>query len=194
MTYLSHKTRENTVEMSVSNAKGTIGQFKKLRAYYTENIVKKVKGQTDLKISYDHKENANTIPLPATMVQDLSELIGQDKEGIQLKLYSAYPFPNRKGRVLDDFAKAATLFLQTHPSETFVKTELLSGREVVRAIADTLVVEPASTVTTAIRNLRKPTGNSTMSAEFWKSLRPCSAKSRPTANWMRTWRGFPYSP
>ena len=55
MIYLSHKTGENTVDMSVSNAKATIGQFKKLRAYYTENIVKKVKSQTELKISYDHK-------------------------------------------------------------------------------------------------------------------------------------------
>ena len=142
MIYLSQKTAENTVDMSVSNAKTTLGQFKKLRAYYTENIVKKVKSQSDLKISYDHKENEKAIPLPATMIQDLSELMGQDKEGIQLKLYSAYPFPNRKGRVLDDFAKKATLFLQTHPSETFVKTELISGREVVRvAIADTLVAE-----------------------------------------------------
>jgi hypothetical protein len=78
MIYLSRKTEENTVDLSVSNAKATIGQFKKLRAYYTENIVKKVKSQTDLKISYDHKENDKTIPLPATMIQDLSELIGQD--------------------------------------------------------------------------------------------------------------------
>src|SRR4026209_1177170 len=68
MVYRSRKTRENTVAMSVSSAKATSGQFKKLRAYYTENIVKKVKSQTDLKISYDHKENAHTIPLPATMV------------------------------------------------------------------------------------------------------------------------------
>jgi len=142
MIYLSRKTRENTVSMSVGNAKASISQFKKLRAYYTENIVKKVKSQPDLKISYDHQQNEKTIPLPATMIQDLSALIGQDKEGIQLKLYSAYPFPNRKGRVLDGFAQEALAFLQTHPSETFVKTDLASGREVVRvAIADTLVAE-----------------------------------------------------
>jgi methyl-accepting chemotaxis protein-like sensor/uncharacterized protein DUF3365 len=142
MVYLSHKTSESAVNMSVANAKATISQFKQLRAYYTENIVKKVKSQTDLKISYDHKEHEKTLPLPATMIQDLSALIGQNQGGIQLKLYSSYPFPNRKGRVLDSFGNEALVFLKAHPDETFVRTELTSGHEVVRvAIADKLVAD-----------------------------------------------------
>ncbi|MDA0691679.1 MAG: methyl-accepting chemotaxis protein [Nitrospinae bacterium] len=121
-----------------------IDQFKTLRAYYVKSVINKVKGNnTGLKISYDHKTMPDAIPLPATLIHDMSELLsekGDDK--IKLKLYSEYPFPNRANRKLDGFGQEALAFFKTNPDQPFVKQENLGGQEVVRvAVADKLVAE-----------------------------------------------------
>ncbi|MBI4383353.1 MAG: DUF3365 domain-containing protein [Nitrospinae bacterium] len=139
--YISKASLNNTLNASVANAASTINQFKVLRGYYTEQVVAKVKAKGGFAISYDHaKEDA--IPLPATMVHELSGLLGKDKNGLRLKLYSAFPFPHRKDRVLDDFARTAVDFLQRNPEKTFVRVEAVDGQESVRvAIADRLTAE-----------------------------------------------------
>jgi methyl-accepting chemotaxis protein len=135
--YLSRATRQHAVEQCVANAKSTIEQFKILRTYYTSHVVGKVAGQAAVKVSDNHKAEANTIPLPATLIQDLSEELSKNKENPQLRLYSDYPFPQRRGRIRDEFSKEALEFLQTHPEETFIQVGPLDGRESVRvAIAD----------------------------------------------------------
>src|SRR3954451_10856770 len=40
-------------------------QFKTIRAYYTENVVRKVVTDGNFKASFDHKTNPKAIPLPA---------------------------------------------------------------------------------------------------------------------------------
>ena len=137
--FLSTTARENSIEQEVNSAKNTIEQYKILRAYYTENVAGKVSRQGQMKVSQDHKENENTIPLPATMIQDLSEIFAHQNVKTQLKLYSSHPFPARSDRVLDDFASEAVAYLQNKPDETFSRVTKLNGEDVVRvAIADRL--------------------------------------------------------
>lgn len=138
--FISRSTQKATVESSVIDAKDRISQFKLIRKYYTENIVQKVKGSQDIKISSSHKNNEKTIPLPATMIHDLSELMNNNKEGLQMKLYSEFPFPNRKGRALDDFGKSAIEYFKTHPEDYFIMQDLSKGVETVRvAISDRMI-------------------------------------------------------
>lgn len=140
--YLQNSAEKSVVESSVLFAKATIEQFKILRSYYTENIVSKVKTQGAMQIGIDHKDAANTIPLPATMIHDLSEKFSKAESGLKLKLYSEFPFPNRKDRVLDDFAKEAIAFLKANPEKVYSKVSLVSEKEVVRvAIADKMVAQ-----------------------------------------------------
>ena len=110
--YISNASLQNTEEGSKLNALSIIDQFKTLRAYYVKSVINKVKGNnTGLKISYDHKTMPDAIPLPATLIHDMSELLsekGDDK--IKLKLYSEYPFPNRANRKLDGFGQEALAF------------------------------------------------------------------------------------
>lgn len=137
--YISRASRANTVEASISNAISIINQFKGLREYYTVNVIKKVKANTNLGISFDHRNREDAIPLPATMIHDMSEVLGKDKDNVQLKLYSSYPFPNRKSRVLDDFGMEAMERFKVSPDEVFVHEDFLNNRKVVRvAIADRL--------------------------------------------------------
>jgi methyl-accepting chemotaxis protein len=127
--------RHNAEAEAVSVGLDTLKQFKTLRGYYTENVISKLVAKGDIKPGADHKGNPDMVPLPATMILDLSELF--KKEGTTLKLYSPYPFPNRKDRVLDDFGKSAWDFLHEHPDQTYSRTEVIDGKPIVRvAVAD----------------------------------------------------------
>ena len=137
LVYIWWSTSRQTIDASIIASAGTVHQFRTLRAYYTENVVNKVKQSGAMKISADHAGKADTIPLPATMIHDLSEALGRNASGAGIRLYSAHPFPNRSGRVLDAFAKDALAELRRNPDVTFVRSDTLDGRPVVRvAVAD----------------------------------------------------------
>lgn len=109
-----------------------------IRGYYTNNVIKKVLAGSDLKGHFNHKNDPTKIPLPATFIHDISEQLSQ--QGIvSLKLYSPFPFPNRKNRNLDDFGEEAWNALKKYPEKTFSKTDSVDGKQVVRvALADTM--------------------------------------------------------
>ena len=86
---MQKQTREATVATAVENAKATINQYKLLRAYYAKNVISKAKHDSELKISFEHKDQEGTIPLPATMIHDLSKQLKESGEGVELKLYSS---------------------------------------------------------------------------------------------------------
>jgi hypothetical protein len=135
--YIGWSTSRQTIDASIVSSAGTVQQFRTLRAYYTENVVNKVKQSGAMKISSDHSGKADTIPLPATMIHDLSEALGRSTSGTGIRLYSAYPFPNRSGRILDAFAKDALAELSRNPDATFFRSDTLDGKPVVRvAVAD----------------------------------------------------------
>ncbi len=116
----------------------TIHQFRVLRKYYTQNVVD-VATKHDLKIGIDHRGIDDTIPLPATMIHDMSDLLA-DQVGIRLDLYSAYPFPGRAQRELDDFQRGAIEVFDRGERDMVVEYTNTTGAEAVRvAIADRMV-------------------------------------------------------
>jgi methyl-accepting chemotaxis protein len=140
---LSRTTQQNTIDAAVASAKDTINQYKILRGYYTSEVVGKAKAN-GLKMDFSYRGVADTIPLPATVIHDLSEVLsgGKDKQSLQLRLYSQHPFPNRKDRELDSFGKEALAYFAANPDGMFVRTELISGSEKVRvAISDKMQLE-----------------------------------------------------
>jgi methyl-accepting chemotaxis protein len=130
--YLRQKTRANTIASSVAAAERTIGQFKTLRAYYTKYVVEVAKRGSSLQVGVEHRTQSGTIPLPATMIHDLSAELSAQENGIQLALYSAYPFPNRASRKLDPFQTEALDFVTRNPGQTFIRTVEMSGGTFVR--------------------------------------------------------------
>ena len=130
----------NVVNDAVLTSEQTVGQFKIVRTYYTENVLNKAAKTGLLKPSSDHKTNDKAIPLPATMIQDLSALLA-DKD-TTISLYSKYPWPNRKDRQLDAFQQQAWDYLTANPKSVFTREETRNGRPVVRvAVADTMAVQ-----------------------------------------------------
>jgi methyl-accepting chemotaxis protein len=115
----------------------TAAQFKTVRAYYTDNVVNKLVKQGLVTATFDHKSESKAIPLPATLIHDLTDLLAD--RATTVSLYSKYPFPNRKERHLDEFQQQAWDFLSANPTATFTREETRNGKQVVRvAVADTM--------------------------------------------------------
>ena len=131
---------DNATDQAVLESRNIAAQFKTIREYYAENVVDKIVGEGTFKASSDHKGDAKAIPLPVTMIHDLSALL--TKQNTAISLYSKFPFPNRNNRGLDAFQQAAWDFLITNPQESYSRREVRDGKHVVRvAVADTMVVQ-----------------------------------------------------
>ncbi len=131
---------DNARREAISAGQQTAEQFKIIRKYYTNNVIKKVVKSGVLKPSFNHKTEPNGVPLPATFIHDLSALMaGRDTT---LNLYSKFPFPIRKERKLDAFQNEAWQALNAKPDSVFSRRETRNGKEIVRvAIADKMVAK-----------------------------------------------------
>jgi methyl-accepting chemotaxis protein len=113
-----------------------------LRGYYTANVIG-VARANGLAASFDHEGRDDTIPLPATLIHDLSERFSRHDTAAEMRLYSAFPFPNRRDRRLDEFATSAIAFFEAEPNGTFSRRETLGGRQVVRVAQADFMTAPA---------------------------------------------------
>ncbi|MGM0520175.1 MAG: ATP-binding protein [Campylobacterota bacterium] len=126
---------ENKKEQMTQKAVNTINNLKKTRSYYTNNVINDVKKSSNLKINYDHDNKEDTIPLPATLVHDLSNILTE--ENMEIKMYSNYPFPNRKDRVLSKHEKQSLSWLINNPNKTFTRTITQNNKKVFKvAVSD----------------------------------------------------------
>lgn len=138
--FIPYQLNRTVLDGVIKNSQATVDQFKTLRKYYTQNVIKKVVQSNDLSPGSDHKDHANKVPLPATMIHDLSGLMKE--KGLEIKLYSAFPFPNRSDRRLTEFERSAWDQLVNNPNETVVTESEENGRSIVRvAIADKMAAE-----------------------------------------------------
>jgi methyl-accepting chemotaxis protein len=100
-------------------------------------VVRKLTADAKFKASFDHKNDVQAIPLPATLLHDLSAALADQDTNINL--YSKYPFPIFKDRKLDNFQQQAWDFLVANPKEVFARAESHNGKQIVRvAVADTM--------------------------------------------------------
>jgi len=136
--YVPSVTQKHTIKAAISTADNTVRQYKNIRSYYTKNVIEKVLSTSDVTTNYDHEGKDKVIPLPATFIHEISEEF--TKQGIiAIKLYSPYPFPNRKNRTLDSFANDAWSALNNNGDKIFSQIDTINERKVVRvAIADTM--------------------------------------------------------
>ncbi len=127
--FVPNLLKQSAVAGAVANAEETVTQFKTLRQYYTENVVEKLADRSDVEFSENHKQN-QSLPLPATVILDMGDLL--KNEGTTLQVYSPYPFPNRKGRTLDQFSREAWAYLKNNPDGVYTKLVEENGKKVVR--------------------------------------------------------------
>ena len=133
--YLS---QEQSKKDAYKESERLVSHIRSFRSYYAQNILKKINLHSDLYANFDHEEKDNVVPLPATLVHDLGALFTKSSN-TKVQMYSSYPFPNRKDRVLDSFQKEALAFVLKNPQKTFTKEDTINGKKVYRtAIPDYL--------------------------------------------------------
>ncbi|WP_419774019.1 ATP-binding protein [Halarcobacter sp.] len=128
-------SNKNKMDEMTKQSIEMVSNLKKIRSYYTSHVIKEVKNNSDIEINYEHDNKKGVIPLPATFLHDLSELV--TKKDMHIKMYSNYPFPNRKDRVLSDFEKESLRYLVNNPTNIYKKEVNEDGQKVFKvAIAD----------------------------------------------------------
>jgi len=100
--FIPYITEKNITELVIQNSKNTVEQIKLTRTYYLDSVVNDInKNNLDLTFSANHIQDSKILPLPATLIHDLSEIYSENT-GIKFRTYSNYPFKNRADRVLDE--------------------------------------------------------------------------------------------
>lgn len=117
--WIPQQNRNHVVDEATRNAVDVVNQYRTLRKYYADQVLAKVAKSSDLKMGVDHENVADMVPLPNTLLHDLSDLFGE--EGVGIKLYSPFPFSNRAQRKMDDYGEAAWTALQSAPDKPFVR-------------------------------------------------------------------------
>jgi methyl-accepting chemotaxis protein len=136
--YIPSLIEEDVIRSVSITSEQTAKQFKKIRGYYTKNIIKKVLATPGISPDINHKNVPGKVPLPATMIHDLSKDLAAD--GLTIKLYSAFPFPNRSSRRLSAQQQESWKILSASANSTVVSQETLNGEEILKvSIADVMV-------------------------------------------------------
>ena len=108
------------------------------RSLYTSEVVSRVRPY-GVEVTHDYSSRDGAIPLPATLSMILGKQIGAKSAGMQVSLYSAYPFPwrQKEGGLNEDFRKAAWRHLKQNSDTPFYRFEEVQGRRSLRyATAD----------------------------------------------------------
>lgn len=133
--YLPEALKSAALESTLKSNVEVSDQIKIIRGYYTKQVVAKALKTGSMQPSIDHKDQPTGIPLPATFVKDISDLLSE--RDMQLTLISPYPWPHRSERQMDDFQGKAWDAFQTDPDAVFARAEVIDGKRVMRvAVAD----------------------------------------------------------
>jgi diguanylate cyclase (GGDEF)-like protein/PAS domain S-box-containing protein len=135
--YIPYITDKNSIKTIINQSLNSVRQIKLTRAYYVDTVVKDIKAKApNIKFSYDHQGVNGVIPLPTTVIHDLSGIFSE-KTGIRYNLYSKYPFKNRADRNLTQFQQEALVYIEQSPDGIYTKRDIIDDKPVIRvAVAD----------------------------------------------------------
>ncbi|HVS36708.1 MAG TPA: methyl-accepting chemotaxis protein [Gemmataceae bacterium] len=144
--YMTRSAGDQAVQSAAEEARRLTTQIEEVRGYYSEHVVAVCRKQ-GMEAAPDYASKPNTVPLPATMVHELSDTLSGKGEGYTIRLYSRFPFLNRKdGGVKDDFEQEALRHLEANAKGEFWRREDVAGVPTVRfAVADVMSSESCVT-------------------------------------------------
>jgi serine/threonine protein kinase len=100
---------------------------------YSSEVVNRVI-DSNVTATHDWYKRKGAIPLPATLTIELGKMLNEQSElGMQVRLYSDYPFRSRSdGGPKDDFEREALERLRANPDEKVYRFEDFQGRSSLR--------------------------------------------------------------
>ena len=136
--YVNRLSEQQAVAAAVDAARNRLRFASALRDYYTRHVVGNALVK-NVEVSHDYAQKKGAIPLPATMAHELNDEVNK-ADGYILRLYSNYPFPNRRdGGPRDGFEEEALRSLGADPEADYWRREDYKGKPAVRfAVADVM--------------------------------------------------------
>ncbi len=137
LSYLYWRVERLQAELPLQGSELTTMMVSEMRRLYSDEVVAGV-AHADVAVSHQPAKDGKSIPLPATLTMSLGEKLRKIRPGVDLRLFSEYPFPYRKnGGPQDEFERKALVALQANPGEPFYRFEDYRGRASLRfAVAD----------------------------------------------------------
>jgi eukaryotic-like serine/threonine-protein kinase len=102
--YLSSLSRYFVQATALDSTRMEIGMLEEMNAFYSE-IVDRVDGNKT-PVTHEYATRPNAIPLPATLTIDYGQRISKTELGMQVRLYSNYPW-RKEGGPKDGFERKA---------------------------------------------------------------------------------------
>jgi hypothetical protein len=121
------RVKDELLQALIQNAKLTSDALTEFNTLYASEVVDRVKDRVE--VTHDYESKPGAIPLPATMSNMLGQKIAARGSGMQVRLYSDYPFPWRRleGGPKDDFEQEALRWLRQHPDEPYYRIKETGG-------------------------------------------------------------------
>lgn len=111
--YLSNLSEYFVRETALSSARNHAVMLDESWRYYSERIEEIQKNKVPVKVAPDYLTTEGALPLPATWAIHLGERISLVDENIKARVYSRYPWPDRKdGGPKDEFERMALDWLE----------------------------------------------------------------------------------
>lgn len=123
--YLSSLSEFFVQQTALESARLESQMFDEMNAFYSE-LVDRLDGRK-IPITPDYIKTHGALPLPATFTIDAGERISKAESGMQVRLYSRYPWrPN--GGPKDEFERKALTVLEQDPLRPFHEFTEIDGR------------------------------------------------------------------
>ena len=91
--------------------------------FYSDLVDGLNQNKVKVNISHEYTLTDGTLPLPATFAIDMGERISQTDENLNARVYSRYPWPNRRdGGPKDDFERRALSWLEENNGKVEAKS------------------------------------------------------------------------
>lgn len=155
---MSHLSMTLIESQALQNATLYAQAIKEARTLYSDRAVDRVKDSHGITITDAYETKDGAIPIPATYLIELGKRLSIMTPGMSVRLYSDYPFPNRRreGGARDDFEREALNQLRQNPQQPFFRFEAFQGRPALRyAEADILKPSCVSCHNTSLDSPKK---------------------------------------
>ena len=103
--YLSHLSTWFVRETALDSVRMEADMLERINQYYSEEVVGRLDWQK-VKVTHEYEQIKDSLPLPATFTIDAGERISKGKNGMQVRLYSDFPW-RKNGGAKDEFERAA---------------------------------------------------------------------------------------
>ena len=113
--YLSSLSESFVRQTAIESARLETKMLDEVWRFYSDEISDLDPKATRIAITENYRTVHPALPLPATFAIDLGERISRRNPGMEVRVYSRYPWPTRKdGGPQDDFDRAALTYLEQH--------------------------------------------------------------------------------